>query len=106
MKITGVLGTLNAISNAPVLILVFRYSDSPWERCDALSIGGAIENMLLTATSLGLGSLWVADVLHTKREIETLVSTNLDLYSAVAIGYADESPSQRPRKSLDEIILK
>lgn len=103
---TGVLGTINAISHAPILILVFRYSDSPWERCDALSIGGAIENMLLTATSLGLGSLWIADVLHIKREIETLVSTDLDLYSAVAIGYSDENPSQRPRKTLDEILLK
>ncbi|MFR4047883.1 MAG: nitroreductase family protein [Blautia sp.] len=37
------------------------------EICNAQSIGAAIENMTLTATELGLGSLWICDTfLHRK----------------------------------------
>ena len=101
---TSLLGTSIAIEQAPILILIFRDSESPWERSDTLSIGGAIENMLLTATSLGLGSLWIADTWYIKDEISAMVNTNLELFSAVTIGYPDESPAQRPRKSLDDLI--
>ena len=102
---TSLLDTSIAIEQAPVLILVFRKSESQWERSDTLSIGGAIENMLLTATNLGLGSLWIADTYYIKNEISKLINTDLELYSAVSIGYANEFPEQRPRKSLNELIL-
>lgn len=102
---TSLLGTSVAIKQAPVLILVFRKIETQWERSDILSIGGAIENMLLTATNLGLGSLWIADTWYIKEEISNFLNINLELYSAVCIGYADEIPKEISRKSLTEIML-
>ena len=105
-NVTTLLETSIAIEQAPILILVFKKSESQWERSDTLSIGGAVENMLLTATDLGLGSLWIADTWYIRDDISKLVNTNLELYSAVSIGYANEFPDQRPRMTLDELILK
>ena len=102
---TSVLGTANAIDQAPVLILVFKDSNANAERSDTLSIGAAIEHILLKATELGLGSLWIADTWYVKKEISKLIGTNLELYSAIAIGVADEKPSQRPRKNIEDILL-
>lgn len=67
---------------APVLIVVINDNgknpfdtidtDSRFvEICDPLSIGASIENMLLKATELGLGTLWIAntcffDAVNTK----------------------------------------
>lgn len=104
-KKTSVLGTANAMDTAPMVILVFRGTTSGFTRSDTLSIGGAIQTMLLTATELGLGSLWIADTTYVKKQISQLIGTNLTLYSAVALGYANENPEPRPRKTVEELLL-
>lgn len=65
----------------------------------------AIENMALQATELGLGSCWVM-IFSSDKLAEVLdLDDNLELVSLLALGYADEEPPQRPRLSLDEIVL-
>lgn len=103
---TSVHATAIAISQAPVLILVFKDSDSQFVRSDTLSIGGAVENMILTATGFGLGSLWIADTVYVENEIAKIVGTDLPIYSAIALGYANEMPNARHKKSLDDILIK
>ena len=39
------------------------------EICDSLSIGAAIENMILTATGYGLGTLWIANTCFAYNEL-------------------------------------
>ena len=96
----------NVIKNAPILILVFRENDEDWLTGDLLSIGAAIEHICLEAVNLGLGSLWIRDTVYTEKEIcESVGYKDLQLVSAVAIGYPAESPSQRPRKSTSEILI-
>ena len=102
---TSILGTANAISQAPVLILVFKDSVSNAERSDTLSLGAAIEHILLKATEMNLGSLWIADTYYIKEKISKMINTNLELYSAIAIGIADEFPDQRPRKEIKDILI-
>lgn len=102
---TSVLGTADAISQAPVLILVFKDSISNAERSDTLSLGAAIEHVLLKATEMNLGSLWIADTYYIKEKISKLIKTNLELYSAIAIGISDEDPDQRPRKGIEDILM-
>lgn len=97
--------TTKIIKEAPVLILVLKQYDDNWITGDSLSIGAAIEHICLRATDLGLGSLWIRDVVFTKKEIVKLVGyENMELISAISIGYPDESPKQRPRKKLNEIL--
>lgn len=75
------------------------------DKGDSLSIGAAIEHIGLRATDLGLGSLWIRDIVYTQKEIANLVGKeNMELISAVSIGYPDESPKPRPRKKLIEIL--
>lgn len=107
--------TLKIMREAPVLIVVLNTNgDSPYEPintdrriseiCDSLSIGAAIENMLLEATKLGLGTLWIANSCFAYPELVECVGTEDQLVSIVALGYPDESPDMRPRKSMRDII--
>lgn len=107
--------TLNIMRQAPVLIfavnplgLDLRKPLSPEERiyeiCNAQSLGAAMENMTLTATRLGLGSLWICDIFFAYDELSALLRPIGTLSAALAIGYADEAPPPRPRKPLSETL--
>lgn len=102
---SSVESTAQIIKEAPILILVLKKYDDNWIIGDSLSIGGAIEHICLRATDLGLGSLWIRDIVHTQKEIAKLVGyEDMELISAISIGYPNENPNQRPRKNLDEIL--
>lgn len=93
------------MKEAPVLILVLKEYEDNWSVGDLLSIGGAIEHICLRAVDLGLGSLWIRDIVYTQKEITKLVGyEDLELISAISIGYPAEEPKQRPRKKLNEIL--
>ncbi len=80
---SSVLATSNVIKDAPILILVFKEKNDNWLTGDHLSIGACIENILLRATDLNLGSLWIRDIAYTKEEIAKLVGyEHLELNSA------------------------
>lgn len=96
--------TADIMKQAPVVVLVFREPDPEWEGGDNLAIGACIENMCLRATELGLGTLWCRDVYRTRKEIAEVVGhPDLELNSALVIGYADEAPAARSRHSLDDL---
>jgi nitroreductase len=71
---------------------------------DIQSIGAAIQNMLLAAESLGLGSLWVCDVFYAYEELCGWLGESGELIAAVCLGYADENPPARPRKPAAEVV--
>lgn len=107
--------TLRVMREAPVLILVLNENGrSPFlqvdadrriaEICDSLSIGASIENMLLQAEELGLGTLWIANTCFAYRELTEYLKTDKQLIGAVAVGYAAEKPGERPRKRLSDIV--
>ncbi len=97
--------TASIIKEAPVMILIFRAPDKGWEGGDNLAIGACIENMCLRATELGLGTLWIRDIYRTRKEIaELLGHSELELNSALLIGYANENYPKAPRKKLSEIV--
>ena len=65
----------------------------------------AIENMALQATELGIGSCWVMMFNEDKLADILNLDDNLELVSLLALGYPEEIPEQRPRLSLDEIVI-
>lgn len=100
------------VAHAPVTILVFNtahahdglFFENPiYNAPDIQSIGAAIQNMLLAAEELGLGSLWIADVLYAYCAIREWIGTRQELVAAVALGYPDEAPGPRPRKPWREL---
>jgi nitroreductase len=64
----------------------------------------ALEHIVLEAETLGLGTCWVA--WFTQQEIRPVLGIPEDKFvvSIITVGYPDESPNPRPRKSLDEIV--
>lgn len=69
-------------------------------------VSAAIQNMLLTAHSLGLGSLWVGDVWYALEDLERHLSKPWDLVAAVAIGWPTEEEATKPprtRLGVDEV---
>ncbi|MFQ6043108.1 MAG: nitroreductase family protein [Candidatus Poribacteria bacterium] len=63
------------------------------------------QNMLLKAHDLGLGSLWICDVLFVEEAIRNKLEISLPLIAAVAFGYPDESPVREPRLSVDDLTI-
>ena len=111
--IAGAEHTLQIMRQAPALIFIVNELAAPFDKmltmdervseiCNAQSIGAAIENMTLTATELGLGSLWICDTFFAQRELSDWL--NGELYAVLAVGYAEESPAARPRKNPEEVI--
>lgn len=98
--------TASVMKEANALIAVYLSEDSSYDNViDVLSIGAAIENMLLTITEYNLGGVWIGNILHIREEIKALVG-NREMISCVAIGYKNQDPHARPRKDLSEVMLK
>lgn len=107
-------GTVQVMESAPVTVFVLNPNGiRPWlehttsqnfrELVDVQSVGAAIQNMLLAALQLGIGSLWICDVFYAYEELCTWVGEEGQLVAAVSLGYADEHPGPRPRKPIEEV---
>jgi nitroreductase len=64
----------------------------------------ASEHIVLEAQELGLGACWVA--WFTQKDIRPVLNVPESKYvvAVLVIGYPDESPEQRPRKKLEDIV--
>ncbi|MDO9108778.1 MAG: nitroreductase family protein [Coriobacteriia bacterium] len=71
-----------------------------------LSVGGAIENMLLAATDLGLGACAVTFSYWVRDEIGTLLEVPRDriIVSMIAIGYPTDQPTVAPVHRMDTAV--
>jgi len=97
--------TAKVIKEAPVLVLVFREKDNNWIVGDNLSIGACVENMCLRATDLGLGTLWIRDIVYVAEEVANMLDyNNLELNCALAVGYSNQPYKKQVRKKLEDIV--
>ena len=96
--------TSRAISQAPVLVLIYKNKDDNWLVSDTLSIGACAQNMCLRATELGLGSLWIRDICYVEKEISKLLNIDMELSCAIILGKPNQEPKMRPRKELQDIV--
>ena len=112
------LETIDIIEQAPVLILVcyehgmvqqhddgvnWQIAARDLEAVELQAIGAAVENMLLKAEELGIGSLWCGDILYAY-EIVSQFSTR-PVVSAVCLGYKNEMPINREKKKISEMCV-
>lgn len=74
------------------------------EVADLLSVGAAIQNILLSAEEMGLGTLWVCDIFYAYPALARFLQEDAPVVSAVCLGYPDEFPVSRPRRSVNEIF--
>jgi len=66
----------------------------------------AIDHLTLRAVDLGLGTCWV--MMFDQEKVKNLLGLDErhDVVALLPVGYPDQSPSQRPRLDLEELLLK
>lgn len=96
------------IASAPALLPVFIDRDAMYNATkDHQSVGACLQNMLLAAHSLGLGAVWLGEIIKNSHEIIRLLnlSEHLELMAVVAVGYPADNGRSPSRKPLDELIV-
>lgn len=107
--------TIDIMAEAPVIIFVINTlgksilekltpEDHIYEICNIQSISASIQNMLLTATEKGIGSLWICDIYFAYTELCKWLNSDGQLIAAIAFGYPNEFPGERPRKKIEDIL--
>ncbi len=99
-------GSCSIMEEAPIVIMVWNAGEMGWET-EKHSVAASIQNLLLKAYSLGLGSLWIGDIFFAARALEQHFRKPWKLLAAVALGYPEYVPKEpwdgRPRRSVDEV---
>lgn len=107
--------TMEIVADAPVIVFVVNSlgksimeeltpEEHVFEICNVQSIGASIQNMLLAATDKGIGSLWICDIYFAYPELCAWLGDAGQLVAAIAFGYPDESPAERPRKGIEDVV--
>jgi F420 biosynthesis protein FbiB-like protein len=96
--------TSHSLAQTPSLYFRATLAQTFREAVDIQSIGAAIQNMLLAARAMGLGTLWMCDVWSAYQQLEEWLGESGELIAAVALGYPDEEPAARPRRPLSEVV--
>jgi len=63
----------------------------------------ALQNMVIAAWSLGIGSCWVGDFVEGEVKEMLHVPEDWKIISLISFGYPDETPTESSRKPLKEI---
>jgi nitroreductase len=98
------------VHSAPLLIAVFLDRNVMYDHTkDVQACGAAIQNMLLAAHGMGLGAVWLGEILNQKDEVNDILNAPgyLELMAVVAIGYpAAGSSRSSGRREISEITSK
>ncbi|MHA1689888.1 MAG: nitroreductase family protein [Promethearchaeota archaeon] len=99
------------IESSYVSIVVFLNLQASYHRVkDIQAIGAFMENILLGVHAMGLGAVWIGEILNKKEEVNELFKLDPDKYElmgVIAIGVIDELKEKmkeepRVRKMVDE----
>ncbi|MDL2314590.1 nitroreductase family protein [Desulfovibrio sp. OttesenSCG-928-C14] len=105
------------VADAPMLVAVFLDKNKGYHALkDAQGMGACIQNMLLAARALGLGSVWVGEMFDSRERImaELKFATagkkspnwdHLELHALVCLGYPAETPVAPKRADISEYVI-
>jgi|SRR3990172_2670086 len=97
------------IKNAPVLIVVFLDRDHMYNYVkDVQSAGACIQNMLLAIHSIGLGGVWLGEILKNKEMVNKAleVPDTFELMGVIALGHPVHKERVSERKELDQLAFR
>ncbi len=107
------------IREAPALVLAClylddldHYPDEQRQRAEETmavqSLGAAIQNLLLAAYALGLDTGWMCAPLFSPDSVRAALdlAPSLIPHALIPIGYAARDPKRRPRRPLDELVVR
>ena len=95
----------NFFYSAPLVIIVTAPKDNHWASADA---GLAVQNIMLYATSIDLGSVFIGMAKLIEKDeglLKTLhIAENMAIVAAVICGYPAENPEPREKKQKAEFF--
>lgn len=99
----------SVIKNGPVCIAVFLDQAQSYDRTkDVQAIGASIQNMLLTLHALGLGGVWLGEILKNREKAEELLGAGreLELMAVIALGHRNERKGDPgEREPLEKMVF-
>lgn len=109
----------NRVLNTPVLVIaclymegMHRYHDPIRDEAEVTmavqSIGAAIQNMLLSAYSLGLDTGWMCAPLFCPEAVRAALDLDPALvpHALIQLGYVAQDPPRRPHRPLSELVVR
>ena len=97
------------IEGAPACIAVFIDKSVMYHGVkDHQAIGACIQNMLLAAHALGLGAVWLGEILKNAEGVRTLLGLpeQMELMAVVALGHPAGKSHTSTRKAVADVLLK
>lgn len=98
------------VISAPLLVAVFIDRGAMYSEVkDHQGIGACIQNILLAAHGLGLGAVWLGEILKSAEEVRLRLglAEQMELMAVVAIGHpTGESGEGVGRLPLSELLLR
>lgn len=97
------------VKEAPIAICVFLDNSATYNReKDIMAVGACIQNMLLQAYDLGLGSCWLGEIINQRVKAQEYLKTDSDyeLMAVISLGYPDEELTRGCRKKLNNFMLR
>ena len=102
------------VKTAPCLIFVYLDKNTLSDRvfnCELKHkqvIGSAIQNILLAARELQLGTCWIGEILKHEKELNVLLELpdNLELMAMLTVGYTQNLGGAGKREPLDKLVAK
>ncbi|MDA8099552.1 MAG: nitroreductase [Nitrospiraceae bacterium] len=99
----------HVIAKAAACIVVFIDKNAMYNEVkDHQSMGACHQNMLLAAHALGLGAVWLGEILKSAKEVRELcgLPESLELMAVIALGHPAGSGGRADRKPVEEVLLK
>jgi nitroreductase len=92
-----------------VLIVVFLDKEHMYHYTkDVQSIGACIQNMLLAIHSMGLGGVWLGEILKNKEMVNKVLEApeSYELMAVVALGHPVEKNRVSDRKDISSLVFR
>ena len=97
------------IRNAAACIAVFVDKTAMYHEVkDHQSVGACIQNLLLACHGMGLGAVWLGEILKNAKEVRELcgLSDDMQLMAVVALGHPAGKGGRAARRQVEEVLLK
>lgn len=99
----------HVVAAAQGLIAIFLDTTKMYDEVkDHQAAGACIQNILLALESMGLGGVWLGQILANKNRVNELlaVPATLDLMAVIALGHPAHRHQKAERKPLTAFIIK
>ena len=92
------------IKDAPVAIVGCAHKDLIAGKWSSVSTTIALQNMVVAAWAMGVGSCWIGDFNEEKVKRLLSISESWKIVALISFGYPAEKPQPRKKKPFEEIV--